>query len=112
MTAMGCWRFTKLPFDLNVAEVAEQGYRGRALGTTQARKGSELVPVIDESGGCLLPFSDCVRGFTRQRICGYAHACEHECACCGLLLARCASILIRGESQESSRMLSLTGQSA
>lgn len=29
MAALGCWRFAKFPFDLNVAEVAEQGYRGR-----------------------------------------------------------------------------------
>lgn len=42
-------------------------------------------------------------------MCGYTRAHEHEDAGCGLLLARCASILIRGESLESSRMLSLLG---
>lgn len=69
---------------------------------------SLLLPLM-RAEGRLLPNSDHVQGSTRQRLCGYTQAHKHEYAGCGLLLARCAFILIRGESLESSRMLSLPG---
>lgn len=56
MTAMECWRFARFLFYLTMAEVAGQAYtEGRVLGTTQARKSSELVPVINESRGMFFP---------------------------------------------------------
>ena len=78
------------------------------MDAAQARMGTELSPVINESRR-LSPSLLYVQGSTRQRMCGYTQAHEHGYASCGLLLARCAFILIRGESLESSRMLSLPG---
>lgn len=39
VTAMECWKFAKFPFDFNMAEVAEQGYRKKGVEYYSGQKG-------------------------------------------------------------------------